>query len=177
MPAVGRGAGQQKAGVLDKTSQTGSVVQLVGEAYHSAWIPAQQLSLVETDADHWKTWVHQRLATPVGNPGAMTFFKPQVAHEHLSFCKHLTAESKVEEFVAGKGVITRWERIRKQNHWLDSTYDACVAGHGVGIRLVEEAAKPAPPPPRDETNVIDPRKYLRGRPKWIDRDRGGWSRW
>jgi len=67
--------------------------------------------------------------------------------------------------------VTRWERIRKQNHWLDSTYNACVAGHGVGIRLVEEAPKPASP--RDPMPRIDAGDYLRGRPKWIDRGRPG----
>jgi len=40
------------------------------------------------------------------------------------------------------------ERIRKQNHWLDALYNACVAGHGCGVRLVDEKIpeRPAPPP-------------------------------
>ncbi|HYE20195.1 MAG TPA: hypothetical protein VEA69_17235 [Tepidisphaeraceae bacterium] len=100
----------------------------------------------------------------------MTFHAPSTPQEHLSLCKPLPAESKVEEFVAGKGVVTRWERIRKQNHWLDAVYNACVAGHGVGIKLVAEQA-PAPPPPpapRRAENV-----YLAGRPDWFGRGRGG----
>jgi hypothetical protein len=32
--------------------------------------------------------------------------------EHLSLAKQLTAERQTEEFVSGKGVVTRWERIR-----------------------------------------------------------------
>jgi hypothetical protein len=95
-----------------------------------------RLLLVEINADHWKSWVHQRLSTPVGSPGAMTLFQagPQ---EHLALSKHLTAETKTEEFVAGKGVVTRWERLRRQNHWLDALYNACAAGHCCGVRLVE----------------------------------------
>jgi hypothetical protein len=33
--------------------------------------------LVQADADHWKTWVHQRLITPLNKPGAMTLFDAQ----------------------------------------------------------------------------------------------------
>jgi hypothetical protein len=66
--------------------------------------------------------------------------------DHLALAKHLTAEAKAEEFVAGKGVIVRWERLRRQNHYFDALYNACAAGHGCGVRLVDEVK--APPPPR-----------------------------
>jgi len=45
--------------------------------------------------------------------------------EHLSLARHLTAEHKVEAYVAGKGVVVQWERLRRQNHWLDALYNAC----------------------------------------------------
>jgi hypothetical protein len=61
------------------------------------------------DADYWKSWAHQRLNTPTSQPAALTLFKAP-SQEHLSLAKHLTAERKTEEFVAGKGVVTRWER-------------------------------------------------------------------
>jgi hypothetical protein len=35
-------------------------------------------------------------------------------------------------------VVTKWERIRKQNHWFDALYNSCVAGYGCGVRLVDE---------------------------------------
>jgi hypothetical protein len=96
------------------------------------------------DADAWKTWIHQRLTTPLDQPGAMRLYKvpPQ---EHMSLAKHLTAERKTEEFVAGKGVVTRWERIRRQNHWFDALYNAAVAGHAAGVRLIREQKVYAPP--------------------------------
>jgi len=40
--------------------------------------------------------------------------------------------------VVGKGVVTKWERLRRQNHWFDALYNACTAGHGCGVKLVEE---------------------------------------
>jgi hypothetical protein len=66
----------------------------------------------EIDADHWKTWLHQRLSTPLGTLGAMTLFQAS-PQEHLALAKHLTAEVKTEEFVAGKGVVVKWERMRR----------------------------------------------------------------
>ena len=76
----------------------------------------------------------------------MTFYHggPQ---EHLSMAKHLTAETKTEQFVARKGVVAKWERLRRQNHWLDAVYNACAAGHLAGVRLVDEMPTEAPPKP------------------------------
>lgn len=96
---------------------------------------------MEVDADHWKTWVHQRLNTPMGKAGAMSLFKAP-PEEHLALAKHLTAETKTEEFIAGRGVVVKWERVRRQNHWFDALYNACAAGHLCGVRLV--GAPPVP---------------------------------
>jgi hypothetical protein len=69
----------------------------------------------------------------------MTLFQTS-PQEHFALAKHLTAEIKTEEFVAGRGVIVKWQRIRRQNHWLDALYNASAAGHFCGVRLVEEQA-------------------------------------
>ena len=61
----------------------------------------------------------------------------------MALAKHLTAEAKVEEFVAGKGMVERWERLRKANHWFDALYLASAAGWLVGIRS-EGEEKPRP---------------------------------
>ncbi len=63
-------------------------------------------------------------------------------NEHLALAKHLTAEVKTEEFVAGKGVVTRWEQLRRQNHWFDALYNACAAANLCGVRLVGEEPRP-----------------------------------
>ena len=57
----------------------------------------------------------------------MTFFQAG-PHEHLGLVKHLTAEHKIEEFVAGKGVVVKWERLRRQNHWFDALYNRRLQG-------------------------------------------------
>ncbi len=169
-PAVGRGASQQYRGEhYNRPKQTGSTVKLIGEGYHAAWLPAERLYLLELDADHWKRWVHQRLTTPLGRPGALTLFRAQ-PNEHLSLAKHLTAEAKTEEFIAGKGVVVKWELVRRANHWFDALYNACAAGHGCGVRLVQEerpAAPPCPSPQVRHPGWVHPREWLnRGRDRW-----------
>lgn len=71
----------------------------------------------------------------------MTLFQASTA-EHLALAKHLTAEVKTEEFVAGRGVVVKWERLRRQNHWFDALYNACAAGSFCGVRLVDELGVP-----------------------------------
>ena len=136
-PAIGRGAAQQHRQWYNRPTSTGALVKRIGEGYHVNLLRAERLYLVEIDADHWKTWVHQRLSTPPGKPGAMSLFQA-VPQEHLTLAKHLTAETKTEEFVAGRGVVVKWERLRRQNHWFDALYNACAAGHLCGVRLVGE---------------------------------------
>jgi phage terminase large subunit GpA-like protein len=117
-------------------------------------------SLVEINADHWKSFVHARLQTPAGQPGGLTLFHG-MANEHLSLAKHLTAEKKVEEFVAGRGLVTRWEAINRNNHYLDMLAMACAAGYGIGQKLdAAVAMTPAPPPQA-------PQRTESNRPEWM----------
>lgn len=133
-PSVGRGALQHRKQSYHRPTSTGSVVQMIGQNFHYALLP-ERIHLAEVDADYWKTWVHQRLETPLGTSGAMTLFQapPQ---EHTSLVRHLTAETKVEEYLPGQGMITRWERIRRDNHFFDAIYNACAAGWACGARLL-----------------------------------------
>jgi phage terminase large subunit GpA-like protein len=134
LPAIGRGAAQQHRQWYNRPTRTGAIVRHVGEGFHINYIRAERIRLVEVDADHWKSWVHQRLSTPLDKPGTMTLFQA-APQEHLALAKHLTAETKTEQFLAGRGVVVKWERLRRQNHWFDALYNACAAGHLCGVRL------------------------------------------
>ena len=103
----------------------------------------------------------------------MTLFSAQ-PNEHLALAKHLTAETKTEEFVAGKGVVVKWERIRRQNHWFDALYNACAAGNGCDVKLVQEIVPPPPPPrpPPDPDQVRFPFRTREERDRWRN-----WKRW
>lgn len=56
-------ASQQHKQYYNRPTQSGNNVNWIGEACHPVQIKAEQMQLVEMDADHWKTWVHQRLST------------------------------------------------------------------------------------------------------------------
>jgi phage terminase large subunit GpA-like protein len=159
-PAIGRGAAQQRKQWYNRPTKTGAIVKQIGEGYHVNRLPAEKLLLCEIDADYWKTWIHQRLSTPLGSAGAMTLFQAS-PQEHLALAKHLTAEVKTEEFVAGKGVVVTWERLRRQNHWFDALYNASAAGHYCGVRLVAEPSRYVPP---DQRPTIAELAAMAGRP-------------
>jgi phage terminase large subunit GpA-like protein len=168
VPCVGRGASQQRQQWYNRPTQTGSTVKLIAKEFHINHLPAERLHLVEINADFWKTWTHQRLTQPLDQPGAITFFDAP-REIHLAIAKHLTAERKTEEFIAGKGVVTKWERIRKQNHWLDALYLAGCAGYYAGARLVDEHV-PAKRPTRSLAQMAAAAARSDGRP-CIDRER------
>ena len=110
-------------------------IRFIGDNYHIVWLAKDRVFLVESNVDHWKTWTHRRLMTPLDEPGAMILFKAH-PNEHMEFSKQVTAEKQVEEFVAGKGNVIRWERIRAKNHYFDTLCYASAAGSMCGVQLI-----------------------------------------
>lgn len=157
---VGRGAGQQRKLYVAPRDKN-KTIRHIGEGYHVVKLADKGVYLFEVNADAWKTWLHARLATPAGSAGGMTLFQT-LPREHLAFCKHLTAERPVDEFVPGKGLQRRWETIRRQNHWLDTGYLACAAGHFCGARLLPQPTKTTVPTPqaRPVVTMPDGRPFL-----------------
>ena len=160
LPAVGRSVLQVGRQQQDKPVNHHTRHRRIGEGYSLNYLQEQHITLAEVNADHWKSWVHQRLETPLDQPGAMTLFQTP-SHEHLSLAKHLTSERKVEEFLPGRGIVTRWERIRKNNHWFDALYNACAAGHASGVRLLEEE-RVKPEPRRKMSELAEDKRRQRG---------------
>lgn len=129
-------------------------------------------------ADEEGRLTHSRLHVPLDKPGAMTLYHAPPA-EHLSLARHLSAERKTGAFVAGKGVVVKWERMRKQNHWFDALYNACAAGHLVGVRLVDDRSKKERPPKtlRQLHDEAEARRKAQDEDildvRWSDRGYGG----
>ena len=161
-PTLGYGAGQQGRQWYNRPKKSGATVKHIGEEYHIAFFPDQRVFVVEVNADHWKSFLHERLATPIDDHllenvpvGAMTLYDSADANEHTTWIKHVMAERATEEIVEGKGRIVKWiHEGRRPNHLGDASSLACAAGHLCGVRIVKSAAppriaarpRPAPPP-------------------------------
>jgi phage terminase large subunit GpA-like protein len=154
-PSKGYGATQKDSQKF--TQRNRSECLLVGDGFQVIRLNADKTMLVEINSDHWKSWVHLRLMTPPNQPGALTLFRSGLEADHLTIAKHFTSEKKVEEFVAGKGVVTRWVAVNRNNHYLDATSLAAVAASAVGERgEVAAIAIPSPPVPAPQVQSNDP---------------------
>lgn len=107
--------------------------------------------VMHASANYWKTWLHNRLRveyTEEASEGAISLFGSMNQNEHMTFCRHITAEKETVSFENGKGYVKSWEAIREANHYLDSTYIACVMAHRCGFDVVKKlksAVKPSRP--------------------------------
>lgn len=96
------------------------------------------------DADRWKAWEHDRWMTPQGKPGCLWLYGTpgtdprrlngdELEHQRRGYPQHICAEVEVEETI--DGVVKRYWKARGENHWLDASSYANVAGQMVGAAL------------------------------------------
>ena len=129
MPYRGLGQSQSMQRKYTIPKAKTATTRHVGDGYHVTRYQKLRACVVEGNADHWKSWLAAALRTPLDKPGAMTLYGAVETLHHFKFAQHITAEEQKEEFEAGKGLIITWKQVRRQNHWLDTTYMACAAAH------------------------------------------------
>jgi hypothetical protein len=82
------------------------------------------------DTNFWKSFVHARLAVPMGERGCLSLFgdKPD---QHRLLAEHLTAEYRVKTEGRGR-TVDEWKQRpdRPDNHWFD-----CLAGCAVAASI------------------------------------------
>lgn len=104
----------------------------------------KSLRRVMFDANFWKSFVHARLSTAMGDRGALTLFGDK-AEAHRLFADHVCAEHR--ERTEGRGrTVYQWSHPpgRGDNHWWDGLVGCAVAASMLGVVLAESAApKPA----------------------------------
>lgn len=87
------------------------------------------------DANYWKSFVHARLAVPMGGKGCLSIFgdNPQ---QHRLFSEHLTAEYRIRTEGRGR-TVDEWKLRpdRSDNHWLDCLVGCAVAASMEGVLL------------------------------------------
>jgi len=107
-----------------------------GERVGDNWmIPAvtgtQELRHVRIDTNHWKTFVHARLATALGDPGCLSLWGRD-GRTHRLFADHV-AGSEFFVVTESRGrKVQEWKTYptRPDNHWFD-----CLVGCAVGASL------------------------------------------
>lgn len=96
------------------------------------------------DTNWWKSFVHTRLATAMGDRGCLSLFgeKPDT---HRLLADHLTSEFRVKTTGRGRDV-DEWKLRpgRPDNHWLDCLTGAAVAASMQGVSLAETRGEGPP---------------------------------
>jgi hypothetical protein len=96
------------------------------------------------DTNFWKSFVHARLAVPMGDPGCLSLFgsKPD---PHRLLAEHMTSEYRVKTEGRGR-TVDEW-KVRVEgldNHWLDCLVGCAVAASMHGAVLFGTDAVAAP---------------------------------
>jgi phage terminase large subunit GpA-like protein len=96
------------------------------------------------DTNYWKSFIHARLATPMGDKGCLSLYgREGAAHRLLG--DHLAAEYRVRTQARGR-TVDEW-KIRAgspDNHWFDCLVGCAVAASVQGAVLPGTDAKAAP---------------------------------
>ncbi len=94
------------------------------------------------DANFWKTFIHARLAVPMGERGCLSLFgdRPDL---HRLLAEHLTAEYRVKTEGRGR-TVDEWKLRpeRSDNHWFDGLVGCAVAASIQGVALPNAQAAP-----------------------------------
>jgi len=111
------------------------------------------------DTNYWKSFIHARLAVPMGDRGCLSLYgRDPVAHQ--LFAEHLTAEYRVKTEGRGR-VVDEW-KLRPEahdNHWFDGIVGCAVAASLEGAVLpgTQEVAAPK----RERIKLSDLRRQAR----------------
>jgi hypothetical protein len=126
-PAHGVGIGATAAPLNDGRRKAG---ERIGPGWRLGTIGGQRG--VRHDTNWWKSFVAARLATPVGDPGALTFH----AGTHDMLLEHLTSESPVTVEARGR-TVEEWRlRVGRENHYFDCAVMAAMAASIAGVTAV-----------------------------------------
>jgi hypothetical protein len=128
----------------ERTKKAG---QRLGHHWKLAAIPGAKGRYVQHDANYWKTFLHQRLAVPMGDPGCLSLYgrlrsdgQPANLQLHRMLADHLTAEYRVKTS-GQRGSLDEWKQARSKadNHLLDCVVGCCVAASLLGIAVMGTA--------------------------------------
>ena len=108
----------------------------LGERWHVNYLPKSAQHEFEADVDHWKSWLTRRLTTP-GGPGSLVLYEAE-PREHQNIYRHFTAEQETRYFDVNRNrEVSKWDRVRKSNHYFDAATYATITANFYGVTLLE----------------------------------------
>jgi len=136
-PSHGRYVGASSVPFAEYKTKRGERVGLHWRVPNTQGLRSRAVRHVLVDTNYWKSFVHARLAVPMGDPGCLSVFEPDaVAGGHQLLAEHLTAEYRVQTEGRGRQV-DEW-KLRtpgRDNHWLDCLVGCAVAASMQGCVL------------------------------------------
>lgn len=143
-----------------KTSHTSSPLnqwrKKQGERRGDGWLihPARNgVRTVVVDTHQWKTYLADRLQTPLGTPGALTLYGSDPDHQR-DWAIHCTAEYPTEIIVNGnRRIIWKSKPNKPPEHYWDTAYGALTALSILGVQVNPGDDKPTTPQPAPRIRV------------------------
>ncbi len=133
-PSGGKGIGPSDMPMMQYNVKQG---EKLGQNWMMKRSPKHAMNHFIVDTNYWKSFVHDRIETPLGESGALTFFgKPGADHRMIA--DHLVAETRDRQFsekTQRKVTVWRAKPGRPDNHLFDCVVGAAVAASIEGITL------------------------------------------
>jgi hypothetical protein len=137
MPSHGRYVGAASTPFAEYKARRGDRVGLHWRIPGTQGKRATRYALIDTN--YWKSFVHARLAVPMGDPGCLSLF---AGHDHRLLSDQLTAEYRVHTQGRGRQ-LDEW-KLRTpgaDNHWFDGLVGCAVAASIQGTVLFGTEAR------------------------------------
>jgi hypothetical protein len=141
IPSTGRGIGVQEKPMHQYKPKP-------GERLGRNWIITKSgkysMRHLVIDVNYWKSFVHDRLETPVGERSALTFYGRR-GTDHRLIADHLTAEYRetiTSDKTNRKVTVWRARPGRPDNHWFDCIVGSACAASVEGCELAGTGDQP-----------------------------------
>ena len=111
------------------------------------------------DTNHWKSFIHARLAVPMGDTGCLSLYGHD-RERHRLLAEHCTAEYRVRTEGRGR-VVDEW-RLKPDgpdNHWFDGVVGCAVAASIQGV-VLPGTAQTGPDQPKARLKLSELRRHL-----------------
>lgn len=144
-PSHGKGIGSKGRPMSEWTASEG---EKIGFNWRLSAPRASKRAIrhVLIDTNFWKSFIHTRLAVPMGGRGCLSLFGDR-PNDHRLFAEHVTVETRIREGEQRKVDVWKLPSNKPDNHWFDGLCGAAVAASMLGCKLDAGALAGAEAPP------------------------------